>query len=154
MLVSYTGGSYSGCSVQIRLVRLSDAGDYHFRFETDQPLGRWTSPNTVKLDVTGICTHAETAESSPLRGSLTLAASLISLHVEVCAQTSRFRCTRQGPPTCLAWERPCLSAVRPEVVLLQGGASRFTGVFDMLCVICSVKTILQLLFEKSEHQFL
>lgn len=70
VLVSYIGGSYSGCSVQIRVVKLSDAGDYHFRFETDQPLGRWTSPNTVRLDVTGICTQAETAESSPLRGSL------------------------------------------------------------------------------------
>lgn len=79
MLVSYTGGSYSGCSVQIRVVKLSDAGDYHFRFETDQPLGRWTSPNTVRLDVTGICIQAETAESSPLRGSLPLAASIFFL---------------------------------------------------------------------------
>lgn len=50
---SYIGGSYSSCSFQIRVVKLSDAGDYHFRFETDQPLGRWTSPDTVRLDVTG-----------------------------------------------------------------------------------------------------
>uniref|UniRef100_H3DP31 Si:dkey-33i11.1 n=1 Tax=Tetraodon nigroviridis TaxID=99883 RepID=H3DP31_TETNG len=48
----YVGGSYSSCSFQIRVVKLSDAGDYHFRFETDQPLGRWTSPDTVRLDVT------------------------------------------------------------------------------------------------------
>jgi len=49
----YIGGSYSSCSVQIRVVKLSDAGQYHFRFETDQPLGRWTSPNTITLHVTG-----------------------------------------------------------------------------------------------------
>ncbi|XP_076006322.1 LOW QUALITY PROTEIN: B-cell receptor CD22 [Genypterus blacodes] len=50
----YIGGSYSSCSVQIRGVKLSDAGQYHFRFETDQPLGRWTSPDTVTLDVTDL----------------------------------------------------------------------------------------------------
>ncbi|CAG12876.1 unnamed protein product [Tetraodon nigroviridis] len=50
----YVGGSYSSCSFQIRVVKLSDAGDYHFRFETDQPLGRWTSPDTVRLDVTDL----------------------------------------------------------------------------------------------------
>lgn len=130
---SYIGGSYSSCSVQIRVVKLSDAGDYHFRFETDQPLGRWTSPNTVRLDVTGISTQAETAASSPLSASLPLAASIFPLRASMseCAQTCRFRCTHPGPPTCLAWERPCLWAVRPEVVLLQGGASRCTGVVDI-----------------------
>ncbi|CAL8288943.1 unnamed protein product [Merluccius merluccius] len=50
----YIGGSYSSCSVQIRAVRLSDAGQYHFRFETDQPQGRWTSPDTVSLTVTDL----------------------------------------------------------------------------------------------------
>ncbi|KAL3060610.1 hypothetical protein OYC64_015045 [Pagothenia borchgrevinki] len=50
----YIGGSYSSCSVQIRVVKLSDAGQYHFRFETDQPLGRWTSPNTITLHVTDL----------------------------------------------------------------------------------------------------
>ncbi|XP_077432215.1 B-cell receptor CD22-like [Vanacampus margaritifer] len=50
----YIGGSYSSCSVQIRAVKLSDAGQYHFRFETDQPLGRWTSPDTITLDVTDL----------------------------------------------------------------------------------------------------
>lgn len=61
---SYIGGSYSSCSVQIRVVKLSDAGEYHFRFETDQPLGRWTSPNTIKLDVTGRFTQTKTAVAS------------------------------------------------------------------------------------------
>ncbi|KAK7887120.1 hypothetical protein WMY93_026741 [Mugilogobius chulae] len=50
----YIGGSYSSCSVQIRGVKLSDAGQYHFRFETNQPLGRWTSPDTITLDVTDL----------------------------------------------------------------------------------------------------
>ncbi|XP_077577769.1 B-cell receptor CD22-like isoform X2 [Stigmatopora nigra] len=50
----YIGGSFSSCSVQIRAVELSDAGQYHFRFETDQPLGRWTSPDTITLDVTDL----------------------------------------------------------------------------------------------------
>ncbi|KAM3873437.1 B-cell receptor CD22 [Diretmus argenteus] len=50
----YIGGSYSSCSVQIKGVRLSDAGQYHFRFETDQPQGRWTSPDTVSLAVTDL----------------------------------------------------------------------------------------------------
>ncbi len=63
---SYIGGSYSSCSVQIRVVKLSDAGDYHFRFETDQPLGRWTSPNTITLDVTGGFIQRKPAATSPL----------------------------------------------------------------------------------------
>ncbi|XP_030227328.1 B-cell receptor CD22 [Gadus morhua] len=50
----YIGGSYSSCSVQIKAVRLTDAGQYHFRFETDQPNGRWTSPDTVSLTVTDL----------------------------------------------------------------------------------------------------
>lgn len=64
----YIGGSYSSCSVQIRGVKLSDAGQYHFRFETDQPLGRWTSPETVTLDVTGnlLCWFHHGSESSDL----------------------------------------------------------------------------------------
>ncbi len=63
---SYIGGSYSSCSVQIRFVKLSDAGQYHFRFETDQPLGRWTSPNTITLDVTGRLIQTKTAVTSVL----------------------------------------------------------------------------------------
>lgn len=83
---SYIGGSYSSCSVQIRVVKLSDAGDYHFRFETDQPMGRWTSPNTVRLDVTGICSQAETAASSPCSASCSQRFSSIRVvNVECCS---------------------------------------------------------------------
>ncbi|CAN9514066.1 unnamed protein product [Ophioblennius macclurei] len=57
----YIGGSYSSCSVQIRGVKLSDAGQYHFRFETDQPLGRWTSPDTITLAVTDLQVHVHPA---------------------------------------------------------------------------------------------
>ncbi|XP_056300771.1 sialoadhesin [Pseudoliparis swirei] len=57
----YIGGSYSSCSVQIRQVGLSDAGQYHFRFETDQPLGRWTSPSTIALDVTDLQVQVQPA---------------------------------------------------------------------------------------------
>lgn len=94
---SYIGGSYSSCSVQIRVVKLSDAGEYHFRFETDQPLGRWTSPDTITLDVTG---RAAAACQPP---------ASVSVSMCVCVfQTSRFRCIQRGPPTCLASERLCL----------------------------------------------
>ncbi|KAJ0000156.1 hypothetical protein NQD34_011998 [Periophthalmus magnuspinnatus] len=62
----YIGGSYSSCSVQIRGVRLSDAGQYHFRFETNQPLGRWTSPDTITLDVTGRLTFYQSLKMSQL----------------------------------------------------------------------------------------
>lgn len=62
---SYIGGSYSSCSFQIRVVKPSDAGDYYFRFETDQPLGRWTSPNAVRLDVTGTLAEAAVWMQAP-----------------------------------------------------------------------------------------
>ncbi|XP_016893077.1 B-cell receptor CD22 isoform X2 [Cynoglossus semilaevis] len=64
----YIGGSYSSCSVQIRAVKLSDAGQYHFRFETDQPLGRWTSPDTVTLDVTELQVQVHPARPSNMFG--------------------------------------------------------------------------------------
>ncbi|XP_041844176.1 B-cell receptor CD22 isoform X2 [Melanotaenia boesemani] len=64
----YIGGSYSSCSVQIRGVKLSDAGQYHFRFETDQPLGRWTSPDTVKLDVTDLQVQVHPARPANMYG--------------------------------------------------------------------------------------
>ncbi|KAG8010257.1 B-cell receptor CD22 [Nibea albiflora] len=64
----YIGGSYSSCSVQIRVVKLSDAGDYHFRFETDQPLGRWTSPNTIRLDVTDLQVQVHPARPGNMFG--------------------------------------------------------------------------------------
>lgn len=56
--MSYRGrtkytGSHKSCGIQITNVKLGDAGQYHFRFETDHPQGRWTSPDTVSLFVTG-----------------------------------------------------------------------------------------------------
>lgn len=50
--VKYMGG-YKRCSLQITNVKLSDAGTYHFRFETDHQQGRWTSPDAISLSVTG-----------------------------------------------------------------------------------------------------
>uniref|UniRef100_A0AAY4AWD3 Ig-like domain-containing protein n=1 Tax=Denticeps clupeoides TaxID=299321 RepID=A0AAY4AWD3_9TELE len=47
----YMGG-HKRCSLHITNVRLSDAGQYHFRFETDNQQGRWTSPDTIHLSVT------------------------------------------------------------------------------------------------------
>uniref|UniRef100_A0A7N6BLM2 Ig-like domain-containing protein n=2 Tax=Anabas testudineus TaxID=64144 RepID=A0A7N6BLM2_ANATE len=64
----YIGGSYSSCSVQIRGVRLSDVGQYHFRFETDQPLGRWTSPDTITLDVTDLQVQVHPARPANMFG--------------------------------------------------------------------------------------
>ncbi|XP_035984935.1 B-cell receptor CD22-like [Fundulus heteroclitus] len=64
----YIGGSYSSCSVQIRGVKLSDAGQYHFRFETDQPLGRWTSPDTITLDVTDLQVQVHPARPGNMFG--------------------------------------------------------------------------------------
>ncbi|KAM7420326.1 hypothetical protein PAMA_014849 [Pampus argenteus] len=64
----YIGGSYSSCSVQIRGVKLSDAGQYHFRFETDQLLGRWTSPDTITLDVTDLQVQVHPARPANMFG--------------------------------------------------------------------------------------
>uniref|UniRef100_W5LR40 B-cell receptor CD22 n=1 Tax=Astyanax mexicanus TaxID=7994 RepID=W5LR40_ASTMX len=49
--IKYMGG-YKRCSLQITNVKLSDDGQYHFRFETDQPQSRWTSPDSISLSVT------------------------------------------------------------------------------------------------------
>ncbi|XP_063055975.1 B-cell receptor CD22 [Engraulis encrasicolus] len=45
-------GGYKRCSLQITSVKSSDAGQYHFRFESDYQHGRWTSPDAVTLSVT------------------------------------------------------------------------------------------------------
>ncbi|XP_038144297.1 B-cell receptor CD22 [Cyprinodon tularosa] len=63
----YIGGSHS-CSVQIRDVKLSDAGQYHFRFETDQPLGTWSSPDTITLDVTDLQVQVHPARPANMFG--------------------------------------------------------------------------------------
>ncbi|XP_057197047.1 B-cell receptor CD22 isoform X3 [Triplophysa rosa] len=54
--VKYMGG-YKRCSLQITNVKLSDAGTYHFRFETDHQQGRWTSPDSISLSVTELQVH-------------------------------------------------------------------------------------------------
>uniref|UniRef100_A0A8C6SBN6 Ig-like domain-containing protein n=1 Tax=Neogobius melanostomus TaxID=47308 RepID=A0A8C6SBN6_9GOBI len=77
---SYIGGSYSSCSVQIRGVKLSDAGEYHFRFETDQPLGRWTSPDTITLDVTGRFTFYQSLKTSPHVTTAVFSSHSLMLH--------------------------------------------------------------------------
>ncbi|XP_051576226.1 B-cell receptor CD22-like isoform X1 [Myxocyprinus asiaticus] len=58
--VKYMGG-HKRCSVQITNVKLSDAGMYHFRFETDHPQGRWTSPDSISLSVTELQVHVHPA---------------------------------------------------------------------------------------------
>ncbi|XP_017564190.1 B-cell receptor CD22 isoform X1 [Pygocentrus nattereri] len=49
--IRYMGG-HKRCSLQITNVKLSDDGQYHFRFETDHQQGRWTSPDAITLSVT------------------------------------------------------------------------------------------------------
>lgn len=153
---SYIGGSYSSCSVQIRVVKLSDGGDYHFRFETDQPLGRWTSPNTVRLDVTGISTQAETAASSPFGASLPSCRQHFSPYA--CQRPSVLRPAGWGAPSqahqhvrlgrdrvcglpgqrlCCSWEEPRAVQVRLICSWVPGSAER----------------ILQLSFWELERQF-
>lgn len=55
--VRYMGG-HKRCSLQITNVKLSDDGQYHFRFETDHQQGRWTSPDSISLSVTGTVDNA------------------------------------------------------------------------------------------------
>ncbi|XP_067305643.1 B-cell receptor CD22 isoform X2 [Pseudorasbora parva] len=54
--VRYMGG-HKRCSLQIANVKLSDAGMYHFRFETDNQQERWTSPDAITLSVTELHVH-------------------------------------------------------------------------------------------------
>ncbi|TRY82735.1 hypothetical protein DNTS_005492 [Danionella cerebrum] len=50
-------GGHKRCSLQITGVKLSDAGTYHFRFETEPQQGRWTSPDAITLSVTDLQVH-------------------------------------------------------------------------------------------------
>ncbi|XP_046886195.1 B-cell receptor CD22 [Hypomesus transpacificus] len=61
--IRYTGSQRS-CGVQITGVKLSDGGQYHFRFETDHPQGRWTSPDTVTLSVTDLQVQVHPARTA------------------------------------------------------------------------------------------
>ncbi|XP_051721839.1 B-cell receptor CD22 isoform X2 [Ctenopharyngodon idella] len=54
--VKYMGG-HKRCSLQISNVKLSDAGMYHFRFETNNQQERWTSPDAITLSVTELQVH-------------------------------------------------------------------------------------------------
>ncbi|XP_016137535.1 B-cell receptor CD22 [Sinocyclocheilus grahami] len=54
--IKYMGG-HKRCSLQITNAKLSDAGTYHFRFETDNQQGRWTSPDAITLSVTELQVH-------------------------------------------------------------------------------------------------
>ncbi|KTF75791.1 hypothetical protein cypCar_00041141, partial [Cyprinus carpio] len=54
--IKYMGG-LKRCSLQITNMKLSDAGTYHFRFETDNQQGRWTSPDAITLSVTELQVH-------------------------------------------------------------------------------------------------
>ncbi|KAF7226346.1 putative LOC107378967-like protein [Nothobranchius furzeri] len=64
----HIGGSYSSCLVQIHGVNLSDVGQYHFRLETDQQLGRWTSPDTITWDVTDLQVQIHPARPANMFG--------------------------------------------------------------------------------------
>ncbi|XP_010883367.1 B-cell receptor CD22 isoform X2 [Esox lucius] len=63
----YTG-SHKSCGIQIANVKLSDAGQYYFRFETNHPQGRWTSPDTVSLSVTELQVQVQPARTANLFG--------------------------------------------------------------------------------------
>uniref|UniRef100_A0A673Z548 Si:dkey-33i11.1 n=1 Tax=Salmo trutta TaxID=8032 RepID=A0A673Z548_SALTR len=72
--MSYRGrtkytGSHKSCGIQITNVKLGDAGQYHFRFETDHPQGRWTSPDTVSLFVTELQVQVHPARTDNMFGS-------------------------------------------------------------------------------------
>ncbi|RXN20631.1 B-cell receptor CD22-like protein [Labeo rohita] len=54
--IKYMGG-HKRCSLQITNVKLSDVGTYHFRFETDNQQGRWTSPDGITLSITELHVH-------------------------------------------------------------------------------------------------
>ncbi|XP_017308468.1 B-cell receptor CD22 isoform X1 [Ictalurus punctatus] len=66
--VKYVGG-YKRCSLQITSIKLSDGGQYHFRFETDHQQGRWTSPDSINLSVTELQVQVHPARISNMYAS-------------------------------------------------------------------------------------
>ncbi|XP_060756413.1 B-cell receptor CD22 isoform X1 [Neoarius graeffei] len=66
--VKYVGG-YKRCSLQLSGIKLSDGGQYHFRFETDQQQGRWTSPDSINLSVTELQVQVHPARISNMFAS-------------------------------------------------------------------------------------
>ncbi|XP_058865051.1 B-cell receptor CD22-like [Acipenser ruthenus] len=47
----YLGNKVKNCTLQIRDLQSTDAGRYYFRFETNQPDGKWTGASGVSLSV-------------------------------------------------------------------------------------------------------
>ncbi|KAL7840245.1 hypothetical protein AOLI_G00255680 [Acnodon oligacanthus] len=66
--IRYMGG-HKRCSLQITNVKLSDDGQYHFRFETDHQQGRWTSPDAITLSVTELRVQVHPARISNMFAS-------------------------------------------------------------------------------------
>uniref|UniRef100_A0AAY4AWE8 Ig-like domain-containing protein n=1 Tax=Denticeps clupeoides TaxID=299321 RepID=A0AAY4AWE8_9TELE len=90
----YMGG-HKRCSLHITNVRLSDAGQYHFRFETDNQQGRWTSPDTIHLSVTELQVQVHPARA----GNMFAAGETVFLSCVArgCAATGRtFALYRNG----------------------------------------------------------
>ncbi|XP_058866551.1 B-cell receptor CD22-like [Acipenser ruthenus] len=48
----YLGNKVKNCTVQIRDLQSNDADKYYFRFETNEPTGKWTGATGVSLSVT------------------------------------------------------------------------------------------------------
>ncbi|KAK2815294.1 hypothetical protein Q7C36_023560 [Tachysurus vachellii] len=66
--VKYVGG-HKRCSLQITSIKLSDSGQYHFRFEMDHQQGRWTSPDSINLSVTELQTQVHPTRISNIFAS-------------------------------------------------------------------------------------
>ncbi|KAK6470115.1 B-cell receptor CD22-like, partial [Huso huso] len=49
----YLGNKVKNCTLQIRDLQSNDTDRYYFRFETNQPAGKWTGATGVSLSVTG-----------------------------------------------------------------------------------------------------
>ncbi|XP_008430274.1 B-cell receptor CD22 isoform X1 [Poecilia reticulata] len=141
----YAGGSYSSCSVQIRGVKLGDAGQYHFRFETDQPLGRWTSPDTITLDVTDLQVQVHPARPGNMFGfgetvfvgcqargcaapgrSLALYRNGLNLGSNEKKMINRFDQQHAGSYTCRPI--PPQNVQSPSVALAMGHSPRSTSI--------------------------
>ncbi|XP_048008575.1 B-cell receptor CD22 isoform X1 [Megalobrama amblycephala] len=92
--VKYMGG-HKRCSLQISNVKLSDAGMYHFRFETENQQERWTSPDAITLSVTELHVHVH----PPRIGNMFAAGETVFLSCVArgCAATGRnFALYRNG----------------------------------------------------------
>uniref|UniRef100_W5M7S0 Immunoglobulin domain-containing protein n=1 Tax=Lepisosteus oculatus TaxID=7918 RepID=W5M7S0_LEPOC len=55
--VEYLGDKQKTCTVKIKDIRTSDQGTYRFRFETNDPEGKWAGDPGVSLSVTDKITY-------------------------------------------------------------------------------------------------